>query len=83
MLTEQYRPTYYRIRPQNSLGCRPLAPQTIIPWYLVGMPVGLTSLLGQVSGGGGAGQPHLKSLVKSFGFSHPFWCPIIADGLHL
>ena len=57
MLTEQYRPTYYRIRPQNSLGCRPLAPQTIIPWYLVGMPVGLTSLLGQVSGGGGRSAP--------------------------
>ncbi len=30
-LTEQYRQTYNRIRPQNSLRYRPPAPQVVLP----------------------------------------------------
>ena len=31
VLTEQYRQTYTRVRPHNSLGYRPPAPETLYP----------------------------------------------------
>ena len=42
MLTERYRQTYNRIRPHNSLGYRPPAPETLLPADPVPVPVGLT-----------------------------------------
>ena len=43
MLTQQYRQTYNRIRPHNSLGYRPPAPETILSANLVPVLVGLNS----------------------------------------
>ncbi len=42
VLTEQYRQTYNRIRPHNSIGYRTPAPKTIQPPYLVPELIGLT-----------------------------------------
>ena len=42
VLTEQYRQTYNRIRPHNSLGYRPPAPETILPTNLVPELAGLS-----------------------------------------
>ena len=42
VLTEQYRQTYNRIRPHNSMGYRTPAPKTIQPPYLVPELIGLT-----------------------------------------
>ena len=41
-LTAQYRQTYNRIRPHNSLGYRPPAPAAILPAEATSMLVGLT-----------------------------------------
>ena len=41
-LSERYRRTYNRIRPYNSLGYRPPAPEALLPAEPVPVPVGLT-----------------------------------------
>ena len=42
VLTERYRRTYNRIRPHNSLGCRPQAPEALLPANPVPVLDGLT-----------------------------------------
>jgi len=42
VLTEQYRRTYNRIRPHNSLGYRPPAPEALLPADPVPVLQGLT-----------------------------------------
>ncbi len=42
VLTERYRRTYNRIRPHSSLGCRPPAPEALLPADPVPVLDGLT-----------------------------------------
>ena len=42
VLTERYRRTYNRVRPHSSLGCRPPAPESLMPADPLPLPVGLT-----------------------------------------
>ena len=49
VLTERYRQTYNRLRPRNSLGYRPPAPEALLPADTVPVLVGLSYRVVQTS----------------------------------